>query len=534
MIRVLVIEDNPGDARLLKEFLAEANTPFSMETVGNLAAAIHRIQEGGLDVILCDLSLPDSHGIGTFTRIYECAREIPIIILSGLDDEAVAVQTVEAGAQDYLVKGHVDPHLLGRAIRYAIKRTESDRALAEERNLLRSVIDNLLDAIYVKDTQGHYLLDNVAHLQALGCSMEAEVAGKTVFDFFPKEMAEKFEADDQSVVATGKPILNREERVTDGNGALRWISTTKVPFRNREEKIIGVVGIRRDITHRKQAEEQLAAYNRELSARNAEMEDDLRMAREIQQAFVAQQYPSFPFKATPEESALLFCSRYLPATVVGGDFFHILPLSETRAGVFICDVMGHGVRAALVTAVHRALVEENLDIAHEPGKFLEEINRALLSILKRTGTPMFSSAFYLVADVSTGEMRYANAGHPKPLHIRRDEGIVAFMDGGEQRSVGPALGLFEDCAYPTCMTHLATHDLVMLFTDGLFEVEGPGGGFYDEGRLFAAVKRRIRMPAPVLFDEVLEEVQNFSLSHGFVDDVCLVGMEVQRMEEATQ
>src|SRR5207249_9781604 len=123
----------------------------------------------------------------------------------------------------------------------------------------------------------------------------------------------------------------------------------KVPLRDREGKIIGVIGIGRDITDRKSAEEQISRYNKELREKNAEMQDDLHMAREIQEAFIPQQYPSFPRQAPQEESALRFFSRYLPTTAVGGDFFHVLPISDSSAGIFICDVMGHGVRAALVT-----------------------------------------------------------------------------------------------------------------------------------------------------------------------------------------
>src|SRR5205814_1948751 len=158
------------------------------------------------DIVLSDLSLPDSQGIETFRRIHQAAPALPIIVLSGLANESLAVQTVEEGAQDYLVKGHVDSDLLGRSIRYAIKRAEADKALADERNLLRSVIDNLLDSIYVKDASGHYILDNVAHVRSLRTKNPDSVVGKTVYDFFPVETADRFQQDDDAVLKTGEPI----------------------------------------------------------------------------------------------------------------------------------------------------------------------------------------------------------------------------------------------------------------------------------------------------------------------------------------
>ena len=413
-LRVLLVEDNPGDARLIHELLAESASRFALETVSRLSDALVRLSSGEFQIVLVDLSLPDSHGIETFHRVVAHAPGVPLIVLSGLDDEALALQTVREGAQDYLVKGHVDHHTLVRAVRYAVKRAEADRALAEERNLLRNVIDNLLDSIYVKDADGNYLLDNVAHMRGLGLQSPEEVVGRSVFDFFPEPVASKFKEDDASVMQSGKPIVNREEVVVV-NSAVRWISTTKVPLRNSEGKTVGIIGIGRDITDRKRAEEQLFRYNAEIRERNSEMEDDLNMAREIQQAFLPQQYPSFPRRAPPEESAIQFFSRYIPTTAVGGDFFHVHSLSDTEAGVFICDVMGHGVRAALVTAIQRALVEEMLPAAHDPGRFLTELNRAMLSILRRARTPMFASAFYMVVDLSKGELRYANAGHQDRL-----------------------------------------------------------------------------------------------------------------------
>jgi sigma-B regulation protein RsbU (phosphoserine phosphatase) len=525
-LRVLLLEDNPGDVRLIQELLIEASAPFQLEAVGRLSEARSRLENGSYNLILVDLSLPDSHGIETFHTVAALAPHTPLIVLSGLDDEMLALQTVQEGAQDYLVKGHVDHYTLVRAMRYAIKRAEADRALAEERNLLRNVIDNLYDSIYVKDAEGHYLLDNLAHMRSLGISSPEQVLGKTVFDFFPAPVAAKFQEDDQAVIRTGNPIINREEVVVADAATVRWVSTTKVPLRNEEGKTVGVVGIGRDITERKRAEEQLFRYNAEIRQRNAEMEDDLHMAREIQQAFLPQQYPLFPKHSAGSESAIRFFSRYIPTTAVGGDFFHVLPISEKEAGVFICDVMGHGVRAALVTAIQRALVEEMSPIAHDPGRFLTEINRSFLSILRRARTPMFASAFYLVVDAETMQLRYANAGHPRPLHVHRKAQSVTFLSPERQ---GPALGVFKDVTYSTKLCPVESGDLVILFTDGLFEVEGDNNAYFNLQMLLETVCSRVGAPAEVLIEETVGEIQNFAANHTFVDDVCLVGVEVEQM-----
>ena len=254
------------------------------------------------------------------------------------------------------------------------------------------------------------------------------------------------------------------------------------------------------------------------------MEDDLKMAREIQLTMLPQQYPAFPRSASPAESAFQFTHRYLPAGTVGGDFFAVSALSENEAGVFICDVAGHGVRSALVTAMIRALAEELKPLATNPGQFLSKLNSDLHAILKHTGTPMLTTAFYLVADSQSGTMRYANAGHPKPLLIRRSASRVEPLAKAAGKSQ-PVLGLFEAVTYETSEVKLDPKDLVMLFTDGLYEVQDRNNELYSQEMLVAGVQRRTQLPAPQLFDELLAEIRRFSGDNGFADDVCLVAVD---------
>ncbi|MDR0786329.1 MAG: response regulator [Gemmatimonadota bacterium] len=138
-IRILLVEDNDGDARLLAEYLREVESlPTTLVRADRFSRAQEYLSDASSppELILLDLSLPDARGIGTVTRALEAAPETPIIVLTGLDDEEIAVQAVHAGAQDYLVKGRVEPVLLARAIRYALERhrleRERRRALAEE------------------------------------------------------------------------------------------------------------------------------------------------------------------------------------------------------------------------------------------------------------------------------------------------------------------------------------------------------------------------------------------------------------------
>ena len=184
-------------------------------------------------------------------------------------------------------------------------------------------------------------------------------------------------------------------------------------------------------------------------------------------------------------------------------------------------------RAALVTAIVRGLVEELKPIAHRAGDFMTQINRGLSAVFRQTETPMFASAFYLIADAESGRMEYANAGHPSPFHIRQNTCEVIPLHAGASRRE-PALGLIEDFEYPAFQATLHNGDLIVLYTDGLFEVDGPKDEEYGQTRLLGAVQRRIMLPPLMLFDELITEIQQFSSTKEFSDDVCVVGMQAVR------
>jgi sigma-B regulation protein RsbU (phosphoserine phosphatase) len=409
------------------------------------------------------------------------------------------------------------------------ERERVEQALAQERRLLRTLIDNLPDCIYAKDTAGRKTLANPADLKNFGCKTEAEAIGKNDFDLFPKDIAEKFWADDQKVIQ-GQPVINREEYFLDEAGRKRWLLTSKLPLRDQGGKIVGLVGIGHDITERKRVEQALAERTQELEQKNKQITEELKMARELQLAMLPHEFPCVPPHKPREESDLEFFSFFFPIGAVSGDFFDVLPLSDTAVGLFICDVMGHDVRAALVTAMMRALVVDLSATTTDPGELLAQINREVAGVFKQTGSTMYATAFYLIADVARGELRYASAAHPEPLLLRRQQGTAEWLGNGAGQKKGPALGLFAEGQFPTYRRPLEVGDLIALFTDGLIEAEGADHEPFSAERLLAAVRQRTKLPAKELFTGLLDEIKRFTTHSEFEDDVCVVGMEVKRLE----
>ena len=142
------------------------------------------------------------------------------------------------------------------------RQKETELKLTTERNLLRTVIENLPDCVYAKDIIARKTLANKADLKNFGLENETQVLGKTDFDFFPHDIAAAFFADDQAVLKTGQPVINREEKVVRPDGEVRWLLTTKVPWHDAAGNIVGLVGIGRDITDKKHLEEQFLRAQR--------------------------------------------------------------------------------------------------------------------------------------------------------------------------------------------------------------------------------------------------------------------------------
>ncbi|MBD3308013.1 diguanylate cyclase [candidate division KSB3 bacterium] len=127
----------------------------------------------------------------------------------------------------------------------------------EDHTLLRTLIDNLPDYIFIKDTESRYVINNLAHIKILGATSQAELVGKTDFDVFPHDLAQQYYTTEQGVIASGQPVQDQEEVTIDPQGKLQWLLTTKVPLRNPQGEIVGLVGISHDITERKQGDEKL-------------------------------------------------------------------------------------------------------------------------------------------------------------------------------------------------------------------------------------------------------------------------------------
>ena len=254
-MRILLIEDNPGDIRLLQEYLNEGSAcRFQVTQAGRLSRGLERLAEARFDAVLLDLSLPDSHGLDTLVRLHEAAKDVPIVVLTGIEDESLGVRLIQAGAQDYLVKGSVTGPLLVRSLRYAVERKRAEEELSESEARLRAILDNSPNLVFLKDTQGRYLHINRQFERAFHISREA-IAGKTDKDVFPAEQAAAFRVNDLKVFQAGVPLEFEEVALYDDGPHTSIVS--KFPLYGGDGKPYALCGITTDITQRKAMEKAL-------------------------------------------------------------------------------------------------------------------------------------------------------------------------------------------------------------------------------------------------------------------------------------
>ncbi len=394
--------------------------------------------------------------------------------------------------------------------------------LHDTRFLLKSLMENMPDNIYFKDVDSRFIMVNQAFCDWCGQDL-VDVIGRTDFDLFAQAHAERSRADEQRIMASGEPMVAVEEQEVWPDGRTSWCSTTKMALQNEEDETIGIFGVSRDITEHKEAELQAALYAEQVRGIKESMEKDVRMAAELQKTFFPRSYPTFPPGVGGSENCVEFSHYYNASGMVSGDFCTIRRLSDTKAGIFLCDVMGHGVRAALGTALICAIIEELSPVAMDPGRFLGRMNELLLPMLRQEDMLLFASACYMVFDASTGWLSIANAGHPSPVLIGNQGAAVSWlMDDATLR--GCALAIMEGAVYENIERQLEPGDSVMVYTDGLYEVERAGGEEFGEERVLEAIRNAAGMPLKQLFPALTQEACKFAEHGELDDDVCMVGL----------
>lgn len=259
---VLLVEDNPGDARLIRESLLETHWPLELLHADRLEAGLGQLAAKSVHVVLLDLGLPDSQGLETFLSVHACAPEVPVIVLTGLNDEALALRALHEGAQDYLAKGALEHEQLPRAIRYAMERKHAERAMREHEQLLRTVAESAPIVLFATDRDGVITLCQGKGLDAVGVG-GGLLHGRWAFQAF---------AGYPQLAAAVRRALAGESYTMIAHVRDVAYQVHVTPARDEGGAIAGMIGVATDVTERLHAEARLQRTVEDLERKTAELE----------------------------------------------------------------------------------------------------------------------------------------------------------------------------------------------------------------------------------------------------------------------
>ncbi len=486
-VKVLLIEDNPGDAALIEEYLAQVDgTPFHLIWADRLSVGLKRLREGDIDVVLLDLGLPDSHGLPTLEQTVAQAPLVPILVFTNLSDSQLGLDTIRKGARDYLVKGRLTAAGIVRALHYAVERRRWEADQERHEAELRLVTEQLPAILWTTDDKLRITSALGAGLGSLKLSPQ-EAVGLSLFAFFGTQ-----DSDDIALVSHRQALGGSSEHFEmEWQGGRYQVRVE--PLRScGGVHVVGTIGIALDVTEQRRVEEDFWA------------------ARKIQQRLLPQTAPMIP--------GLEIAGVCQPASSTGGDFFDYVPMKNGGLGIVVADVSKHGFAPALIMTSTRRSLRFLAEMQADLGCILSGVNRA---ILEDTDPEHFITLFFAQLDLQRRTLTYAGAGH---------DGYLFHPSGGFTRLPSTALPLgvaeLDIEVHPTPVP-LEPGQLLLLFTDGLSEaMAGCDGAQFGTKRILEFVRARRCQPAQEIVHSLVQAVRDHCQPRFPHDDITLVVAKV--------
>jgi anti-sigma regulatory factor (Ser/Thr protein kinase)/FixJ family two-component response regulator len=537
---VVLIEDSRDYAQAVKTMLdyPEGEGAFTVRHFARLADALEYVPSSGACCLLLDLNLPDASGVEAVNALQDVAPLVPIVVLTGLDDDRLALDAMHAGAQDYLVKGRADVDLITRSIRYAMERARSERhraelareqearAEAEAMAGTLSRLERLTEAALANlslDDLLHELLGHVCELLSTDTAAILLLDEERAVLEVRAERGLYGDADARFTVPVGagfagQIVSERRSIVIDDVASAdvlspvlrqRVKSLLGVPLL-ADDRIIGVMHVgttgQRGFTAEDTVVLQLAADRAGRAIERARrFQQEHETAVTLQRSLLPDRLPDIP--------GLALAARYLPGaagTEVGGDWYDVIPLADGRVGIAMGDVVGRGIPAASLMGQLRNGLRAYAIEGHSPGGVLERLDRLVQSL----SPGRMATLLYMVLEPDGRNATFANAGHLPPLVVE-DGRPPQLLEGAR----GVPLGVIPYAAFDESGARIEPGSTLVLYTDGLVEERG----ISIEIRLDEL--QRVATPAFQGPNELCERLLEQMLPEGpGVDDVAVLAL----------
>lgn len=394
---------------------------------------------------------------------------------------------------------------------------ESHAALlkASSQQLFEELMMQTADRVYIKDSKSRFIVASKTLAEMHGFEDRKEIEGMSDFDLFTKEHAQQAYDDEQEMLRTGKPIINKIEKETWADGSSTWVSSSKAPLNLEGMPRAGIIGISRDVTAEFIAREQLRKNERRLREQNERLREDLESARHVQEIMIPGRVPLFP--------GLKLAYLWRPMTSVGGDFLSFPRNPEKSLLFFMGDVCGHGITAAFYTVLLKYLSSHEAEhYSNNPSEYLNGINHELAGKIQGGFVTGLAGHFEEPAEDGSRQMRIAHAGHPSVLILRASDHKIERI----QLKDGMVMGLKGGQASKTSAFTLYPGDRLYAFTDGMVEASNPADQEYGLEALIEYLEQTHTVPLQETIDSLYKTVCTFTEEPDQQDDMTILAFEM--------
>ena len=400
-----------------------------------------------------------------------------------------------------------------------IDETERDESAlllrASAERLFETLMEQTADRIYIKDRESRFVTVSKALAEMHGFEHRHELEGLTDFDLFSREHAQQAYDDEQEMLRTDQPLVNKIEKETWTDGSVTWVSSSKAPLHLSSQKSVGIFGISRDVTPEVIAQEQLAQSERRLRKQNETMRSDFESAKKVQSVMIPGRVPTI--------KNIEFAYLWKPMASVGGDIISFPRNPNNCLLFFLGDVCGHGVTAAFYTVLLKYLTAHEAETYQGcPSDFLNAVNKELCGQITAGFVTGMAGHFGRREKNGSRILHLANAGHPLNLVYRSASdsfesitlptGIVMGLPGGE--------------ASETIEIELHKGDRFFTYTDGFLEITNAKGDEFGRDALEAVLRENLDQPLQVTLDNAYKAIIEFSGEKKQQDDLTLLAYEL--------
>lgn len=377
------------------------------------------------------------------------------------------------------------------------------------KRLFKTLMEQTADRVYIKDTQSRFIFVSKALARAHGLNDHSEIEGKTDFDFYDAETAQRFFDVEQEIIRTKQPLINQTEKEHWKNGSTSWVSHSKAPLRLDTGEAIGIIGISRDVTEEHRFRQQLKEQNETMLA-------DYASAEKVQQIMIPGRIPSVV--------GINLAYIWKPMTSVGGDIITFPRNPDNELIFFMADVCGHGVQAAFYTVLLKYMSAHAAeDYASSPEHFLNAVNQEVLHRINQGFVTAVAGHFDPPQPDGSRAVHLSNAGQPDLMIQRTANKCVEHLKLPSAMVMGLPSG---QASAPVTYT-LQQGDRIFLFTDGIVEASAPSDEEFGLDRLQKCIQSSADLPLQATLDHIYEQALQHTEDLKQQDDISLLAFEIQ-------